>query len=80
MESYDNRMFFAQIRTEYTRFLKFARRLLNINSSSACIERFFSLCRIIFKSKSTNMKAPTTIPGSLLTENLEILEQLDKPK
>ena len=50
--------------------------LLNIQASSAFIERFFSITGVVFKSRCGNMGDDLIIIRSLLKTNMEILEKL----
>lgn len=50
--------------------------LYNIPSSSAYIERFYSICGNVCKQRSGNMSSQTIINRSILKANIEILEKL----
>jgi hypothetical protein len=53
-------------------------QLLNIPASSAFIERFFSLCGAICKSRCGNMTAQTIINRCMLKANMELLNNMVK--
>ena len=55
--------------------LKVAAILLNIPSSSAFIERFFSLCGIISTTLNANMKDELLIMRAMLKVNMNILSR-----
>jgi hypothetical protein len=57
-----------------------ARRLLNIPSSSAFIERFFSVCGANCRTRAGNMSPNVLIARSMLKTNMEILNGLKKIK
>ena len=52
-----------------------ARQLLNIPSSSASIERFFSICGVICTQRRGNMSADMIITRSMLKVNLNLLTE-----
>jgi hypothetical protein len=52
------------------------KKLLNIQASSAFVERFFSICGIICSVKNTNMKDDTIIMRSILKANMDTLDAL----
>lgn len=56
--------------------LKVAAILLNIPSSSAFVERFFSLCGIISTVRNANMKDELLIIRSMLKVNMNILLEM----
>ena len=53
---------------------KLALILFNIPSSSAFVERFFSICGIVNDKRRGNMKDETLINRSFLKSNLDLLE------
>lgn len=57
---------------------KLAIILLNINSSSAFIERFLSICGVICNQRNGNMKDDIVELRSLLKANIEILRTLNE--
>ena len=57
---------------------KLALVLLNIQSSSAFIERFFSICGVFCTRRATNMKADLLIKRSMMKSNMHILTHLNK--
>jgi hypothetical protein len=52
--------------------------LLNINSSSAFIERYFSICGAICTTKNTRMTDELLILRAMLKTNVEILRELNQ--
>ena len=52
--------------------------LLNIPSSSAYVERFFSICGVVNRKRAGNMSDETLINRSFLKTNLEILSKLSE--
>ena len=56
--------------------LKVAAILLNISSSSAFVERSFSLCGIISTTRNANMKDELLIMRAMLKVNMSILSQM----
>ncbi len=51
--------------------------LLNVQASSAFIERFFSICGVVFSRRATNMKPDLIIKRSMLKSNIYILNHLN---
>ena len=51
--------------------------LLNINSSSAFIERFFSIAGVITNKRRSNMKDDLLVTRSILKSNIQILEEMN---
>lgn len=56
---------------------KLAVILLNIPSSSAYIERFYSICGLVCKTNCGNMSSSTIIQRSTLKANIDILDNLN---
>jgi len=54
--------------------------LLNISSSSACIERYFSICGFINKKQSSNSYTDLFLDRCFLRANISILNNLNKTK
>ena len=71
-----NRKFWNKYMDEMPRLARLALVLLNISVSSAFIERFFSICGIICKKNSGNMKDELIVTRSMLKANMKILEEL----
>jgi len=57
---------------------KLARLLINIKSSSSCIERFFSICGINSKKNRGNIGDDLFVMRCLLRANIDILRELNK--
>lgn len=57
---------------------KLALILLNINSSSACIERYFSICGFASKKERSNISTDLFINRCLLRANISILKDLNE--
>ena len=51
--------------------------LLNVQASSALIERFFSICGVVCSRRATNMKPDLIIKRSMLKSNIHILNHLN---
>jgi hypothetical protein len=51
--------------------------LLNVQASSAFIERFFSICGVVCSRRATNMKPDLIIKRSMLKSNIHILNHLN---
>ena len=51
---------------------------MNIPSSSAYIERFYSICGNVCKQRAGNMKAQTIASRSFLKANIKILDKLSE--
>jgi len=64
--------------SKFVRLRELSRVLLNISSTSAFIERFFSIAGIISKIRSPNMSANLIATRSMLKSNIEILEELNE--
>ncbi len=56
---------------------KLARLLINIKSSSSCIERFFSICGINSKKNRGNIGDDLFVMRCLLRANIDILKELN---
>ena len=56
---------------------KLALILLNIPASSAFVERFFSICGVVCRTRAGNMSPKMIISRSLLKANLWLLEKDD---
>jgi len=52
--------------------------LLNIQSSSAFVERFFSICGIICKKRASNMKNKLIIMRSMMKANFHLLNEFNE--
>ena len=57
---------------------KLAIILCNIQSSSAFIERFLSICGVVCKKRATNMNNKLIIMRSVMKANIHILENLNQ--
>jgi hypothetical protein len=57
---------------------KLAIILCNIQSSSAFIERFFSICGVVCKKRAANMNNKLIIMRSVMKTNIHILENLNQ--
>ncbi len=55
---------------------KLAVILLNIQCSSSCIERFFSICGVVCKKHSSNQNDDLVITRYLLKSNIKLLDEL----
>ncbi len=70
--------FWLKHTTEYPNLAKLALILLNICSSSAYIERFFSICGFVQKKRSCNITIDLFKKRCMLRSNLNILKELNK--
>ena len=70
------REFWLSNRQQFPLLYRLACFLLNINSSSACIERFFSICGFVQKKNSSNIKSDLFKARCLLEANLDLLAKL----
>jgi len=52
--------------------------LLNIQCSSSCIERFFSICGVVCKKHSSNQNDDLVITRCLLKSNIKLLDELNQ--
>ena len=68
--------FWLKYRKRLPNLFKIAMQLLSIPSSSAFIERFFSICGVICKKRCGNMSDATIISRSFLKTNLRLLDKL----
>lgn len=57
---------------------KIASILLNINSSSACVERFFSLCGFISNKRNQNIETDMFITRCFLRANFKTIKEIKK--
>jgi len=64
----------------YPKLTKLAEILLNINSSSACIERYFSICGFCSKKNRANTHADLFVMKTMLRANINILKKIQKIK
>jgi len=53
-----------------------ALKLLTIPSTSAFVERFFSICGVVNDKRRTNMREDTFVARTLLKPNVKILNEL----
>ena len=72
------RYFWLKNIEKYPLLSKLAEILLNINSSSACIERYFSICGVTTKKYAGNTNDELLIIRSCLRANIEILKKMNK--
>lgn len=70
--------FWYKYQTELSNLYQLSLILLNIPSSSAYIERFFSICGFFFDKRRYNMKPELTIKRCLLAANIDILNELSQ--
>ena len=70
------RRFWLKHKTTLPLLFKLTKKLLNIQASTAFIERFFSICGIICSEKNANMKDETLIMRSVLKANIDTLNEL----
>jgi hypothetical protein len=63
---------------KYPLLSKLAKIILNIKSSSSCIERYFSICGFTSKKNSANIGYDLFISRCLLRANIGILKELNE--
>ncbi len=71
------KLFWLKNALQFPMLYKLAIVLLNIQSSSAFIERFFSICGVVCTRRATNMKADLLIKRSMMKTNMHILTHLN---
>ena len=74
------KLFWQNNALEFPSLREIAIILLNIQSSSAFIERFFSICGVVCTRRATNMKADLIIKRSMLKSNIDILDHLNNKR
>jgi hypothetical protein len=62
---------------QFSTLYKLALILYNVPSSSAFIERFYSICGNVFKTKCGNFSSVTIIQRSILKANTHLLEEFN---
>lgn len=72
-----SKCFWLKNSTTYPLLTKLASILLNINSSSAFIERYFSICGFASKKNRSNIGEDLFIKRCMLRANIDILNQLN---
>ena len=70
------RRFWLLYKSQLPKLFSLAKKLLNIQASTAFVERFFSICGIICNVKNTNMSDQMIIMRSVLKTNIETLDYL----
>jgi hypothetical protein len=70
------RRFWLKHQSQLPNLFKLTRKLLNIQASTAFVERFFSIFRIICSDKNANMNDNTIIMRLVLKSNIETLNEL----
>ncbi len=58
-------------------FVQITKKILNIQPSTAFVDRFFSIFGIICSSKNTNMNDKTIIMRPVLKANMDTLNELN---
>jgi hypothetical protein len=76
LEEQTSKKFWYSNKTKFPNLSKVAMRLLNIPSSSAFIERYFSLCGAVTTKRNGNMSTRVFIQRCLLKANFKVLEDL----
>jgi hypothetical protein len=67
------RRFWLKCSSTLPYLFKLTKLLLNIQASTAFVERFFSICGIICSEKNSNMKDENFVVRSILKANMQIL-------
>ncbi len=75
-ERFTSNQFWFKHENNFPYLSKLALALLNIPSSSAFIERFFSICGVICNKRSLNIGDDLLITRSLLKANVKLLNDL----
>ena len=70
------RRFWLTYRTQLPNLFSLTKILLNIQASTAFVERYFSICGITCNVRNTNMADQTIIMRSVLKSNIETLDNL----
>ena len=78
MKCFSSQHFWLSNSKNFPNLFKLACFLLNISSSSACIERYFSICGFINKKQSSNSYTDLFLDRCLLRANISILNTLNK--
>ena len=74
--SISTRRFWMQYKSQLPNLFSLTKKLLNVQASTAFVERFFSICGIICNVKNTNMSDKMIIMRSILKTNMETLDNL----
>jgi hypothetical protein len=69
--------FFKQFGKDLPNLKKLAYIVLCMNSSSSCVERFFSICGYVNKKNSTNIRSSLFRARCLLRANFKYLKVLN---
>ena len=72
-----NSQFWRNNEISFTELYKLAIIILNIQSSSSFVERFFSICGVVCKKRATNMKNNLIIMRLMMKANFHLLNLLN---
>jgi hypothetical protein len=72
-----NSQFWRNNERSFPELYKLAIIILNIQSSSSFVERFFSICGVVCKKRATNMKNKLIIMRSMMKANFHLLNILN---
>jgi hypothetical protein len=75
-EKFTSHQFWFKYESKFKLLSQLALILLNIPSSSAFIERFFSICGVICNKRSLNIGDDLLITRSLLKANIKLLNEI----
>jgi len=75
LKNTNNKTFWLNNKKELPNLFKLALLLLNIPSSSAYVERFFSICGIVNRKRAGNMADETLITRAFIKSNINLLNQ-----
>ena len=78
IDTTSTKKFWLKNKSKFPYLKKLAEILLNIPSSSAFIERYYSLCGIVCKQRCGNMTNKQIINRSLLKANIKIINEMNK--
>jgi len=76
-QEYSTKQFWMKNCNEFPSLNQLTKVLLSIQSSSAFIERFFSICGIVCKKRSANMSDDQIILRSFLKSNMKLLNEMN---
>lgn len=78
LKCFSTQHFWLSNSKKFPNLFKLSCYLLNISSSSACIERYFSICGFINKKQSSNSYTDLFLDRCFLRANISILNTLNK--
>ena len=76
-QQYSTKEFWTKKATDFPHLHELSKALFCIQSSSAFIERFFSICGVVCKKRSSNMSDEKIILRSFLKSNMKLLNEMN---